>query len=440
MKTVWSSLRLGDYCEKIGSGATPRGGESVYQTSGVALIRSQNIYNDRFNYEGLAYIGDGHAAQLQGVTVKEGDVLLNITGDSVARVNYARKSILPARVNQHVAIIRPKSDIFDKKYLYYYLASPYMHEYMLSWASSGGTRGALTKGMIESFMIPRPPIDVQQATARVLGALDDKIELNQQMNHTLEAMAQSLFKSWFLDFDPVTAKAAGRAPFGMNAETAPLFPARFTESELGAIPEGWRTGQVQDLGDVVCGKTPTTKEPDNFGGDIPFITIPDMHNRIVITKTERTLSKKGADTQAKKYLPANSVCVSCIATPGLVCLTTQLSQTNQQINSVIPKISISPYFCYWLLRNLGDEIKAGGSGGTVFHNLNTGDFSKIEVVLPTVKLIEAFHSNCKGIMEMIVENQRQSETLGTMRDLLLPKLLSGEMRVRTAEKMVAEVV
>ncbi len=211
MKTV----KLGNVCEKIGSGATPRGGSEVYQSSGVALIRSQNVYNDGFRKEGLAYINDKHARELENVIVQAGDVLLNITGDSVARVCQVPKEVLPARVNQHVSIIRPHKDILDAKYLKFFLVSPLMQQYMI--AASGATRQALTKGMIEAYDIPAPPLPEQRAIASILGALDDKIVLNRKTNETLEAMARAIFKSWFVDFDPIPSPCLRQAERGRQA-------------------------------------------------------------------------------------------------------------------------------------------------------------------------------------------------------------------------------
>ena len=194
-KDKWRTATLGDVCAKIGSGATPRGGKDVYLAEGsYALIRSQNVYNDGFYRDGLAFIGERHANELQNVEVYEEDVLLNITGDSVARVCQVAPDVLPARVNQHVAIIRPDSVNLDAGYLRYYLASPEMQTLLLSWAGSGGTRNALTKGMIESLEIPLSPLAEQRAIAHILGALDDKIELNRRMNETLEAMARAVFQ------------------------------------------------------------------------------------------------------------------------------------------------------------------------------------------------------------------------------------------------------
>ena len=179
----WRKVALGDACAKIGSGATPRGGKDVYLEEGsYTLIRSQNVYNAGFHRDGLVFISESHADALQNVEVIEEDVLLNITGDSVARVCQVATDVLPARVNQHVAIIRPDSDSLDAGYLRYYLASPEMQTLLLSWAGSGGTRNALTKVMIESLEIPLPPLPEQRAIAHVLGTLDDKIELNRRMN------------------------------------------------------------------------------------------------------------------------------------------------------------------------------------------------------------------------------------------------------------------
>lgn len=169
----WEVKRLGDCCKKIGSGATPTGGATVYLSHGVSLIRSQNVYNGYFKYEGLAHITDSAASALDGVTVQDDDVLLNITGDSVARCTKVPADVLPARVNQHVAIIRTCSEELGSDYLQCYLASPDMQTYMLNAASGqGGSRNAMTKGMVEDFQIPIPPLPEQKAIAEALSDMD----------------------------------------------------------------------------------------------------------------------------------------------------------------------------------------------------------------------------------------------------------------------------
>jgi len=436
MESKWPTVRLGDMCEKIGSGATPRGGSEVYQANGIALIRSQNIYNDGFKWDGLAFVGEKHAQELENVTVQTGDILLNITGDSVARACQVPDNVLPARVNQHVAIIRPLQDSLDARYLRYYLVSPAMQQYMLALAAAGATRNALTKGMIEAFRIPAPLLSEQKAIAHILGTLDDKIALNRRMNETLEAMARAIFKSWFVDFDPVRAKAEGRQPSGMDAEAAVLFPDSFEDSPLGKIPKGWREGTVSALGEVICGKTPPTSDPLNYGSDMLFITIPDMHGKVFVTETSKRLSIKGVETQANKTLPPYSICVSCIATPGLVAITYEPSQTNQQINSIIPDNKDTAFYCYYVLHGLAEEIRARGSGGSVVTNLNKGQFSILPILIVPKKLMMAFHCTVKQLLEKLLTNEKQSRTLATTRDALLPKLLSGEINVKNLEEII----
>jgi type I restriction enzyme S subunit len=236
-----NTVRLGDVSEKIGSGATPRGGDATYIDSGVALIRSQNVYNDRFAYEGLAHIDDIAAERLAGVTVAEGDVLLNITGDSVARVCLAPADVLPARVNQHVSIIRPKSDVLDPRFLRYYLVSPGMQRQMLGLASAGATRKALTKAMIQDFSVPCPPIETQRSIADVLAALDAKIDLNRRRATNFERVAKAIFRSRFVYFD--------------NAR-------ELVDSPLGPIPQGWGHGTLGQIAERLSGSTNPIARPE----------------------------------------------------------------------------------------------------------------------------------------------------------------------------------
>ena len=217
MESKWSLVSLGDYCVKIGSGATPRGGSSVYKEYGeICLIRSQNIYNDGFKPQGLVYIDEDAAKKLKNVVIEKNDILLNITGDSVARVCLAVETYLPARVNQHVAIIRPNPKEFDARYLRYMISSPFMQKVLLNLASAGATRNALTKTMIETLEVSKSPLIIQKSIADCLESFDDKIFLNNQTNQTLEQMAQALFKSWFVDFDPVFDNLLASADFKLE--------------------------------------------------------------------------------------------------------------------------------------------------------------------------------------------------------------------------------
>ena len=170
------------------------------------------------------------------------------------------------------------------------------------------------------------------------------------------------------------------------------------------MPNDWCNGTIDDLAkDIVCGKTPSTKKADYYGTDIPFITIPDMHDKIYSITTERHLSLLGANSQAKKNLPKNSICVSCIGTAGLVTLVAEESQTNQQINSIIPKDGFSPYFIYLLMQTRSDTINKLGQGGSTIVNLNKSQFAKIQVTIPAISAMTDY--------DKIEENERINNNL-----------------------------
>lgn len=238
----WRIARLGSLCHKIGSGATPRGGQEVYLKSRVshALIRSQHVFDRCFDESGIVFISADHARDLRSAEVKPGDVLLNITGDGVTfgRACIVPDAILPACVNQHVAIVRTDRSQCLPGYLLCCLTHPAAKAYIESF-NSGGSRRAITKGHIESFEIPLPCLSEQEQIVSVLGSFDAKIEINRRMNETLEAMARSIFRSWFVDFDPIRSKVDGHPPYGMSTPTAALFPSHLIDSAIGKIPQGW---------------------------------------------------------------------------------------------------------------------------------------------------------------------------------------------------------
>ena len=320
----------------------------------------------------------------------------------------------------------PKNE-FDMRWLYYAIK-----HHKLGEIDDGSPIPSTTRSAVYVRDFDVPPLAEQKAIAAVLGALDDKIELNGRMNATLEAMARALFQSWFVDFDPVRAKLDGRKPIGLDETTAAHFPEHLEDSPLGHIPKGWEVKTVGDIGDVICGKTPPTSVADLYGEDMPFITIPDMHGNVFGAATARKLSHSGANSQANKTLPPGSLCVSCIATPGLVVITSEDSQTNQQINSVVPHQKEETYFWYWVMVSLRAEIASSGSGGSVLVNLSKGRFETLQVIKPPHALIRVYHTTVRPLFEAILANTHQSRTLATLRDTLLPKLLSGELNVNGA--------
>jgi type I restriction enzyme S subunit len=256
MSLKWKKAALGAHCIKIGSGATPRGGESVYQSEGTAFIRSQNVYNGRFEKSGLAFLDEEKAEELKNVTVDSGDILLNITGDSVARCCRVADDVLPARVSQHVCIIRPNPREFDPQFLMYYFISPYMQSVMLSLAGSGGTRKALTKEMIEKFVLPKPELPVQRRIACILSKYDELIENNNRRISLLEEYARLIFREWFFYY---------------------RFPNHEHVKIVNGLPEGWQAYPLKKI----CPEIRKIIEPKDIDSDTPYIGLEHMPQRSI---------------------------------------------------------------------------------------------------------------------------------------------------------------
>ena len=222
------------------------------------------------------------------------------------------------------------------------------------------------------------------------------------LNKNLLQQAQAMYKSWFIDYEPFD----------------------------GDRPADWIIGTIDDLAkEVVCGKTPSTKVKEYYGSGVPFITIPDMHGNTYAVTTERYLSNYGAASQAKKTLPPNSVCVSCIGTAGLVTLVASESQTNQQINSIIPKDEYSPFYIFLLMQTLSEVINKLGQSGSTIVNLNKAQFGKIKVTVPSVSNMKTFDVTVAPLFALILANQKENIHLSSVRETLLPRLMSGELDV-----------
>ncbi len=431
---AWRSVRLGDVTTKIGSGATPRGGKATYLERGpFTLIRSQNVWNNRFKDTGIAFISETQASQLQNAEVQRNDVLLNITGDSVARVCQAPDEILPARVNQHVAIVRPKRQDLSATFLRYLLVSPSIQATLLSWAGSGGTRKALTKGMLESLEVRAPSVPEQRAIAHILGTLDDKIELNRRMNETLEGMARTLFKSWFVDFDPVRAKMEGRDT-GLPEEIADLFPDRLADSEMGQIPEGW---EVRTFGDL-CEKPQYGFTASAQGEPVGprFLRITDI-NKDSWVSWSRVPHCRATDEEILKYrLSKGDVLIARMADPGhgvLVEKGPEAVFASYLIRFRPLDNRYARFFQYWMRSDAYWHLVRSRATGTTRQSLNAKVLSGFPTVTPPNTIAGTFGENVSPWRDQVVGNVERMDTLASLRHTLLPKLISGEIRVSDLE-------
>jgi type I restriction enzyme S subunit len=289
----------------------------------------------------------------------------------------------------------------------------------------------LNEGIIRSFPLGIPPRTEQIAIAHILGTLDDKIELNRRMNETLEAMARALFKSWFVDFDPVRAKAEGRNP-GLPKPLADLFPDSFEDSELGAIPKNWRVGSVDDEFDLTMGQSPPGDSYNAAGVGLPFYQgCTDFGFRF---PTRRIYC--AAPTRLAK---AGDTLVSVRAPVGEMNMATEECAIGRGVAAVRHKTGSRSY-CYQFMQSLEEVFARFEAEGTVFGSIGKKDFHAIACVKVPRELVLAYEARVWPFDNRVAVNERESRTLATMRDALLPKLISGELRLKDAEKIAVRAL
>ena len=387
--TEWKEYKLGEIAEIVGGG-TPDTSNKEYWGGNIPWLTPKDLtgYNKIFISSGERFITEEGLDNSSTKLLPQGTVLLS----SRAPIGYVAIASNPICTNQGFKSIICNKDIVDNLYMYYWIKN---NTELLQSLGTGTTFAEISGSVVKSIAISLPPLPEQISIASILSSLDDKIDLLHRENKTLEAMAETLFRQWFIE----------------------------------EAKEDWEEKPLSFYGKIVCGKTPPKKESKYFGGETPFIKIPDMHNKTFVINSEDSLTKEGVLYQKEKILPPFSIIVNCIATVGLVVLNAKEAQTNQQINSIIPYEEEYRYFLYLHLMNMYDDLNAMASGGTATLNLNTSNFSKIKIAYPTDDVLCAFNKQVSLLFDKIYNNQQQIQTLIQQRDSLLPKLMSGEVKI-----------
>jgi restriction endonuclease S subunit/cellulose biosynthesis protein BcsQ len=395
--------------------------------TGVPVVKIANVKSGRLEMSSCSYVSPSVAASCGEFQLIEDDIVIAMTG-YIGDVAKVRPVDLPCVLNQRVGkftII--DSQRLDKGYLFAFLSWQETRTAIES-LGYGSAQPNVSPSLIHSVSIPLPPLPEQRRIAKILGDLDDKIELNRKMNETLEQMARALFKSWFIDFDPVRAKMEGRQPPGMDADTAALFPSRLVESELGLIPEGWKVKALGDVVECLGGGTPSTKEGLYWnGGTINWATPKDLSSlqAPLLTATERSITDAGLARVASGILPARTLLMSSRAPVGYLAISTIPVAINQGFIAM-PESSIMPsiYMLHWCNANM-TEIQ-GRASGTTFAELSKSNFRQMRLLLPSGQLLQIFSRMVSDYYNQIETNIHQSRTLASLRDTLLPQLMRGE--------------
>ena len=407
---------LGDITTKIGSGATPKGGNNAYQDSGISLIRSQNVLDYKFSKEGLAYINRQQADKLNNVTVQKDDVLLNITGDSIARTCMVPYEILPARVNQHVSIIRCKS-IYNPRYVHYFLMN--MKSYLLQICGVGGTRNALTKEAL--LKLPINILPQQNEIAKVLSDLDAKIELNNKINTELEAMAKMLYDYWFVQFDfPDINEKPYKSSGGKMV---------WNEELKREIPEGWEVKTLLDIATFTNGLACQKFRPNENDDSYRVIKIREMG-------TGFTQNSESVNTNIpeKVIIHNGDILFSWSATLDVKIWTGGIGALNQHIFKITSKDFPKSYYYFELLNYLQHFKMQAELRKTTMGHITQDHLKQSRVIIPPINLIEKLDDIIKPILNKRIKLDEQNRELSSLRDWLLPMLMNGQVTVGNVEE------
>ena len=314
-------------------------------------------------------------------------------------------------------------DVVDFQYCYYLLISDKITNYLCGQnTNTSGSHKRIDPDNFLNIEINLPKMSIQRQIGKTLSALDRKIVLNKQINDNLEAMAKQLYDYWFVQFDFPNEEGK---PYKSSGGAMV-----WNEKLKREIPQGLGTLKIGDIEkNIITGKTPSCADEDNFGGDIPFVTIDDIRGNLFVFKAQRTLSTKGADSQEKKYLPIGSLSVSCIGTIGVMGFVARLAQTNQQINSIIFEHEYNKEFLYFSLKLYFENAKA--KTGNVFANMSKEEFASIIVAYPPKQILQAFHNKVAPIFDSIKNNIEEINSLTKQRDELLPLLMNGQATVNS---------
>jgi type I restriction enzyme S subunit len=432
-----AALATGPFGSSIGS--------KFFTDFGMPVIRGSNLSADvsaRLFDEGLVFVSDEKAKQFQRSMAKRGDLVftcwgtINQVGLIDSRSKFDRYIVSNKQMKLSVDLAKA-----DPRFIYYLFSGPEKQAEILD-NGIGSSVPGFNLGQLKRHEILLPSLVEQIQIANLLEMLDDRINLLRETNATLEAIAQALFKSWFVDFDPVRAKMEGRAPEGMNEVTAALFPDGFEESAFGLVPRGWAMRTMADVSAVGIGKTPPRKEQHWFSEDpcdVRWVSIRDMGAAGVYAKeTSEFLTRDAVERFNVRLVPANTVLMSFKMTIGRVAITDGEMTTNEAIAhfKLLPNAPLTAEYIYLHLKQF--DFSTLSSTSSIADAVNSKTVREIPIRLPEPAVLSAFQKQVGVIFEALRNGEQKAQTLATLRDNLLPRLISGQLRLLNAGSVAPE--
>jgi type I restriction enzyme S subunit len=438
----WQYTTLGEVC-RLGGGFIQTGpfGSQLhaadYVPVGIPSIMPVNIGDNRIVVDEIARIREADAERLSRHRVQPGDIVYSRRGD-VERRALIREAESGWLCGTGCLLVRLGTGVVDPLYASYYLGHPEVKKWVVRHAV-GATMPNLNMEIMAAVPFVLPPTSQQMAIARTLGRMDDKIDLNRRMNETLEAMAPTLFKSWFVDFDPVRAKADGRQPPGLDATTAALFPNSFEDSPLGPIPKGWQVTRLADITSKIgSGATPRGGSEVYVDEGIAFIRSQNVYDhsfnwdglaRITDQSAEELQGVTVQQGDVLFNITGDSILRTCVVDPGVL-----PARVSQHVAIIRPRSDVPSHFVHqYLVRQQMKDYLSGFDTGGTRKAVTKGHLESVPVVLPSRTVLGAFKARTDPLFARVEADVAESRTLTAMRDVLLPKLLSGELQVPNHE-------
>ena len=397
------TINIGDLGTIITGKTPPTTNKNYYGDYAVFIKPTDISEHSKYTYETEEMYSKLAAEKYESSLIPKGAICVPCIGTIGTKMTMAP---CDCYTNQSINSIICNEN-YDNEYVYYLIKKflPGLKAYNLGTASG---REYVSKSNFEKIeLVAEQDKEIQKKIGVILSRYDSLIENYQKQIKLLEEAAQRLFKEWFVDL---------------------RFPGHENTNIIDGVPEGWEKKSIGEIGTVITGKTPSTSNKENYGGSIPFITIPDMHTGIYPVSSV-FLSEKGAESQSKKYIPQGALIVSCIGTAGLVCITKERCQTNQQINSLILDDKKMLHYMYFVFLSLKEHLNNIGSNGATMTNVNESKFEGIDIVVPSSCIIRDFSQRTTPYFENIKSLQSQLRLLTEARDRLLPKLMNGEIAV-----------
>jgi type I restriction enzyme, S subunit len=398
---------------------------------GLMFLRAGHVTDTHIDFEGVERFYAALEPRVQSKVAKPGDAVVTTKGNSTGRTTYVTPSMPPFVYSPHLSYWRSLDPTrVEGGFLRYWSKGPEFTEQLAGMKASTDMAPYLSLIDQRRLGITLPPIGEQRAIAHILGTLDDKIELNRRMNETLEAMARALFKSWFVDFDPVRAKAEGRDP-GLPQPLADLFPARLVDSELGEIPEGWEVGTLADMADL----NPEVWTKETRPAEIQYVDLSNTKWGRIEAVTRYAAAD--APSRAQRVLRRRDSIIGTVRPGnGSYAYISEEGLTGSTGFAVLRAHTAHKAQFVYLAATAAEKIDAFAhlADGGAYPAVRPEVIAATSILSPADKVLERFSLATNPLLTKIAHNERESRTLAALRDTLLPKLISGELRVMNAER------